>query len=140
MEHHPSDYGDMYEPFEVRPTRLRTIVISIAATGIAAGMMIVAATGFVWSHDWYPVSCCWSPSNAPAGILGDCSEIPTHAVREGPNGYEVTLRPGEHPQVDRPVSFTFPYADAQVSPDGLYHVCLRKTLEPRCFFAGARGS
>jgi hypothetical protein len=97
--------------------------------------MQTAAAALGWE---YPIRCCWGPAN---GRTGDCAMIDDKTVREGPNGYEVTLNPGDHPLVTKEtVSFTVPYADAQDAPDGAYHICLvPSTLKQRCFFAGSRG-
>ena len=79
----------------------------------------------------YPFSCC-------AGF--DCGEIPASAVQERPDGYHVTLQPGQHPMVKAPMSFIWPYARARSAPDGLYHACISAQSKPLCFFAGSRGS
>jgi hypothetical protein len=118
------------------PLRLWLIAIFILAIGcLALAVKAVAheaVSGFV-----YPASCCWGPS---AGRTGDCGEIPNASVREGPNGYELSLVPGDHPKVNAPLKLTVPYGKEQISPDSKYHVCLAPDLSPRCFFAGAHGS
>lgn len=86
----------------------------------------------------YPSRCCWSAANAPAGRLGDCADIPDHAVKVGPDGYVVTLEPGDHPMVMERISYVIPYAETEQSPDGRYHLCISLTMKRRCFFAGAR--
>lgn len=81
----------------------------------------------------YPANCCSGR---------DCAEAPSGSVREGPNGYEVTLLPGQHPMVkDEPHSFVVAYDARQIrdSPDGRFHVCLSPQLRLLCFFAGSRG-
>lgn len=93
---------------------------------------------FAQAHEWYPSRCCWSPQTAPAGRLGDCDAIPTSAVKVGPDGYVVTLNPGDHPMVKEPLTFVFPYDKTETSLDGGYHVCFSSIMKPRCFFAGAR--
>jgi hypothetical protein len=122
--------------------------VLLATALIASAVAVMAWTGQAFPHDalptaaqpkgWaYPFSCCWGPS---AGRQGDCHDIPASAVVEGPNGYEVTLAPGDHPMIKAPMSFAFPYGREQIAPDGLYHVCFAPDLTPRCFFAGAHGS
>lgn len=84
-----------------------------------------APTGWI-----YPSECCSGR---------DCAEIPTSAVKEGPNGYQVTLLPGQHPMIKAaPHSFLVPYGTEKVSPDGLYHACLSPTLRLLCFYAGGK--
>lgn len=115
---------------------MRTVA-SIAAVVALAFIQPVAAHEA--PQGWrYPARCCWSPATAPAGRPGDCDEIPTSSVKVGPDGYVVTLQPGDHPMVKEPITFTFPYDKTETSPDGLYHVCFRADMQPRCFFAGAR--
>lgn len=97
-------------PIEASPATFRRIIIAIAATLIAAGMMIVAATGFVWAHDaptgWqYPISCC-------SGV--DCREVSDEAIIEGPNGYTIAATGETIPMTSRKV---------RPSPDGIYHWC-----------------
>lgn len=139
----PRDYSD-HDPdndfwHDDRQARShRRGLITIWVMGILGALIFAYATmADADAHSWYPVACCWGPS---AGRQGDCAEIPDKSVREGPNGYQVTLAPGDHPMVKQPISFVVPYADAQTSQDGLYHVCFRHDMTARCFFAGARGS
>ncbi len=86
----------------------------------------------------YPTRCCWGPAS---GRTGDCAMIDASTVKEGPDGYHVTLKPGDHPLVTKEtISFVVPYSEAEDAPDGAFHVCLiPSTLKPRCFFAGAKG-
>lgn len=116
--------------------------VAVAAIGIGAAAFVSIFTAPAYPHDalptaaqpqgWsYPFSCC-------AGF--DCREIPASAVQERPDGYHVTLRPGQHPMVKAPMSFVWPYATARSAPDGLYHACISAQSKPLCFFAGARGS
>lgn len=81
------------------------------------------------AHDWYEPACCSDT---------DCAPIPDTAVREGPNGYEVTLQPGQHPMVKAPLSYVVPYDKAKQSPDGKYHACITATGYRPCFYAGGR--
>mgnify|MGYP000290544890 CR=1 FL=1 len=108
--------------------------MAVTAAGVAAFLSIFTADAY--PHDaksgWaYPIACC-------AGF--DCGEIPASTVQERPDGYHVTLQPGQHPMVKAPMSFIWPYARARSAPDGLYHACISAQSKPLCFFAGSRGS
>jgi len=141
------DYPDTPEPWQSEdefhggPCRMSWLTTPLMLIAGLVLILFLAVSG-AWAHTaptgWqYPTSCCWAPAQ---GRVGDCAEIPTDSVKEGPNGYQVTLSPGDHPMVTADVSFIVAYADAQTSPDGLYHVCFRQDMSARCFFAGARGS
>jgi hypothetical protein len=113
--------------------RLFIFQTALALAGAAALVAAMAVKG--WAHQaptgWaYPFECC-------AGI--DCAEIPANAVKETPDGYRVTLSPGEHPMVKAPFAAVVPYASARSAPDGAYHICLSAQLKVLCFFAGSRG-
>lgn len=130
------------------PTTFGMIVKSFVAYLIAAGLVILAlwlAPGDISAraHDApsgipYPARCCWSPEAAPAGRPGDCDEIPTKAVKVGPEGYIVTLSPGDHPMVKAPLRVVVPYEKAEPAQDGMYHICFAYDMSVRCFFAGER--
>lgn len=141
----PRDYSDTPEPWQSEDEfhggpfpRWVTPLILLLCAFVLAYFTMTGAFAHKAPTGWaYPTSCCWAPAQ---GRVGDCAEIPTDSVKEGPNGYQVTLSPGDHPMVTEGVSFIVAYADAQTSPDGLYHVCFRRDMSARCFFAGARGS
>lgn len=116
----------------IRPALILALCLASVIVPWHLGYAHDAPTG--WS---YPTRCCWGPA---AGRTGDCAMIPASSVVEGPDGYSVSLAPGDHPLVKKAVHFTVPYGKAEMSPDGEYHVCLSSIMEPRCFFAGARGS
>lgn len=107
------------------------LLLSLALLSLSAPAM---------GHEWYPRHCCWSPEAAPAGRRGDCDEIPARAVQERKDGYHITLQPGDHPMVSRPLSVIVPYSMEQVAPTGGYHICFNHMMGVRCFFAGSRGS
>jgi hypothetical protein len=119
--------------------RLLAFQTGLALAGAAA--LVAAMTGLGKAHQapsgWtYPIECC-------AGI--DCAEIPAAAVKESPEGYQVTLSAGEHPMVKGPFAAVVPYAAARSAPDGAYHICLGPATaagQPKvlCFFAGPRGA
>ena len=107
---------------------------SFGAVGLGAGFAMLLFGSEVWGHEapsgWaYPLQCC---SNR------DCAEIPASRVKEGPEGYRVTLVPGDHEFVKAQTSWLVPYAEAKNSPDGAYHICISPSMKMLCFFAGAR--
>lgn len=72
----------------------------------------MAATG--WA---YPISCCADY---------DCKEIPSERVQTLPQGYKITLWPGDHEFVTQGIWFLIDYGDKRLkdSPDGYYHICI----------------
>lgn len=80
----------------------------------------------------YALECCHSL---------DCALIPAETVKELPDGYHVTLDPGQHPMLRKHgYSGVVPYETARPSPSGDYHICLSLDGAHRyCFYAGARG-
>lgn len=125
--------------------RRLTQAMQILSGAIMASSVLFSGAG---AHDapataqlpdgWaYPIRCCWGPAT---GRTGDCGMIPASSVVEGPNGFEITLVPGEHPKVTAPLQLTVPYGKEEHSPDGAFHLCLTPDMKARCFFAGARGS
>lgn len=82
----------------------------------------------------YPPGCCNSAATHPTG---DCAPIPEMSVRETPDGYAVTLAPGQHPKLkSKGYSGLIPYRSARPSPDGEYHICLSTDGARRyCFFS-----
>lgn len=69
------------------------------------------------AHEWYDEACCSGH---------DCAPIPAHAVRWTPQGWSVSLLPGEHPMVRRAISRTFPETawNAKPSQDRQWHACV----------------
>jgi len=80
---------------------------------MARSALIVAALAYAlpsmahdapsgWQYDW---QCCQNL---------DCRQISSSLVKEGPNGYVITID-----------NETVPYKDARIknSPDGMYHWC-----------------
>lgn len=84
-----------------------------------------------WEYDPW---CCQS---------SDCHPIVARHVRSTPDGYVVTIQPGEHPMVrDHEVTHTIPYGAPAVRPSGdaEFHICLFPTAETvRCFYTPPRG-
>lgn len=88
--------------------------------------------GWVW-----PRECCNSAATSPTG---DCATIDPSTVREGPDGYHVTLKVGDHPRLKtKGYTAVIPYSVARNSPSGEYGICLGTDGSHRfCFFAGAK--
>lgn len=72
--------------------------------------------------------------------MKDCAPIPASAVSPGPNGWRVTLRPGDHPLVRNQVSHLVPYGTERRAVDGRYHACLFPTEQTlRCIYIPPMG-
>lgn len=94
-----------------------------------AGAATLLATA-ACAHSWYDLACC-------AG--NDCAPIPGSAIRANRAGYNVTIRPGEHPLVkDKPVTGFVLYADARPSQDSDFHACIVGG-ELKCLYAPQGG-
>lgn len=116
------------------------LALAVIALSYAVIVVAVLYAGWIFvgparAHEapsgWvYPAVCC---SNR------DCNMVKADRVKEGPDGYEVTLLPGDHDFVKtKPVSYVIPYDKVKDSPDGAYHICINPALTMLCFFAGAR--
>jgi len=79
---------------------------------VAFGLAAIAT-----AHEWYDSDCCSG---------NDCAPIPTSAVSIGPEGYTVTIGPGDHPLAGGTITKFFRYDSPQVrvSQDGKYHTCV----------------
>lgn len=125
---------DLHHPL---PTTAQTLagIACVAAIVIGVAAFALWLAGSAFAHEaptgWrYPYACCSDR---------DCNMIDADRVREGPDGYEVTLLPGDHDFVkDSPVSYLIPYERTKDSPDGAFHICISPSLKLICFFAGAR--
>lgn len=114
--------------------RIRRTILAAGVAWLAIAIGLALTVERARGHDapsgWsYPPMCC---SNR------DCTEIPAERVKEGPEGYRVTLFPGDHAFVKTQTSFLIPYSEARPSPDGVYHICINEAMRMLCFFAGAR--
>lgn len=109
------------------------LAVSIYAT---AALAHTTATGIA-----YPPSCCNSAATHPNG---DCAPISSANVVARPDGYHVTLKPGQHPKLlTKGYSAIIPYKLARALPvdDGQFHICLSTDGQVRyCFFAPGQGS
>lgn len=93
-----------------------------------------AARAHTADYGWeYPWACCSG---------NDCAQLPEGSVKTTPEGFDITLMPGQHPMVkDKPFRILVPYSDAKPAPNGdpYDHLCLSPQLKFLCMFAGNRG-
>lgn len=64
----------------------------------------------------YPGECCDGQ---------DCAPIPYERVRSTPHGYELTLKPGDHPLITEAMTIFVPRDRAEPSGDRSYHLCYK---------------
>ncbi|MDI1262266.1 MAG: hypothetical protein PS018_03295 [bacterium] len=102
--------------------------------------MIVSTAGAheATSTAGQPLGWAWAPECCGGT---DCAIIPSSAVVEGPDGYRVTLKAGEHPMLStKGYSAVIPYGSERTSPTGEYGICLGVEGAHRfCFYAGGKG-
>jgi hypothetical protein len=69
------------------------------------------------SHHWYDPTCCSEQ---------DCAPVPDAAIEAMGDGYHVTLLPGDHPMIRRPLRTVVPYQDPRInwSQDARQHACV----------------
>lgn len=74
------------------------------------------------SHDapsgWaYSAACC-------SGY--DCAEVKLATVKPTPEGWQITLEPGDHPMIDASFTELVPYKDKRIkeSGDEMFHACI----------------
>jgi hypothetical protein len=127
-------------------------VLSILFLALVVLLVVVSARMlFAQDHDHglYHKACC-SPADVTTGE-GDCDPIPASAVRTVPGGFEVTLRPGDHPNVTREHTWFVTYEDlmvagskmtkVQLSKNEEWHVCLYPNEDTlRCLYIVVGGS
>lgn len=122
-------------------------IVKWTGIGLVGGMIFIAGV-FVGSMK----ACAHEATNTAGQPLGwrwdafccggtDYAIIPSSAVVEGPDGYHVTLKAGEHPMLhSKDYSAVIPYGTEKVSPSGDYGICLGHEGNVRfCFYAGGRG-
>lgn len=127
MEKRPSGAGTIWGD------RMKTLLVSIVIFGLAAAASAhVADSGQV-----YPGFCCNSAADSPTG---DCAPIASSFVKEGPDGYHVSIPAGGHPQLKtQSYSAVIPYNVVKDSDDGQAHICLAYEGTSRfCFFMPPR--
>lgn len=79
----------------------------------------------------YEAFCCNGNEHT-----GDCQMISTKNVRITAQGYEISLKPGEHRLVTKRHEFSVRQSDARRSRDEEYHLCLYPNEDTlRCFYA-----
>lgn len=89
------------------------------------------------AHSWFDPWCCNDR---------DCQPIPDSAVKVTPQGYVITLNPGDHPMLAKETglrTYTVPYANARVSldPEQKFFACIYPDpATMRCFYARPSGS
>ena len=101
----------------------------VMAAVLAVGLLLVFQPWSAWAHSWYDPWCCSGK---------DCAPIPFSAVREIQGGYQITLKPGDHPLVTRVHVFQIEQVKVKRSKDDQYHACLFPTEDRLlCFYAPA---
>lgn len=107
------------------PEILSIVGLSMLAWGLVVLVAILIATSIPASaHEaplgWaYETFCCNGN-----GQHGDCAPVPTSSVKAVDGGYEITLRPGDHPMITSPHTFFKAERETRLSGDEHYHVCL----------------
>lgn len=100
---------------------------AIAAV-LALGLMATPAL----PHDWFDPWCCNGQ---------DCAEIADGRVKVLPDGYEITIRPGDHPMAKTTIVHKVAFKDTRVSKTGKHAACLfPDETVMRCFYAAVGGS
>lgn len=116
-------------------THMKDLITRIALLLLLAGAAFPAVAHEAQTGMVYEPFCCNGDANT-----GDCFQIPSETVKAGPDGYQVTLRPGDHPLVTAPQSWIVPYKDARPATDGAFHACLfPKETDMRCLYAPGQG-
>lgn len=107
--------------------------LSFMAMAAFLGMMLPAHAHTAASGWAYDMSCCSTQ---------DCTAVPDGRVTAGPDGWQVSLQPGDHPFAPDGMSVVVPYADKRnrVSGDDLFHICIgRITRNILCVYAPPMG-
>jgi len=117
------------EPFDAG--FLVLVLLGVAAIAcLVIGLWARPAKAHYAQSGWaYPTRCC-------SGT--DCSEISGRTVHDSPAGYIVTVAPGSHPMwpATKPETLRLivPYAKAEASPDGRWHLCINSAGTLLCFY------
>jgi len=83
---------------------------------ILAAMVAVSAAP-VAAHEWYDPSCCSGQ---------DCAPVEASAIKAEDGNWHVSLDPGSHPLVTKPMSWVVPFDAPKVreSQDDKFHACV----------------
>ncbi len=110
---------------------IRSLFLALLLSAPAWAHEAQSTAGQPLGWNWDPV-CCGSR---------DCAIIPDSAVVEGPDGFHVTLGPGQHPMLTtKGYSAVIPYGSEKTSPTGEYGICLASEGTYRfCFYSGGKG-
>jgi hypothetical protein len=124
----PDDHG-LDEQFDVG-FLVGLILALLACVAFVMWLLTRPVKAHMAQSGWtYPWVCC-------AG--NDCAEISATNIRDSPAGYIVTVTPGAHPmwRADRreALRIVVPYAKAQASPDGRWHLCINGAGALLCFY------
>lgn len=104
---------------------------------LSLALALMAGAPETRAHEWFDPWCCNGR---------DCQPIPDSAVKITPQGYVITLNPGDHPALAKetaPRTYTVPYASARVSldPEQRFYACIYPDPSSmRCFYAKPNGS
>jgi hypothetical protein len=88
-----------------------------AARAARPAILCLALAQGAAAHDWYDPTCCTGQ---------DCAPVPSAAIEGMSDGYHVTLLPGDHPLIRRPLRTVVPYGDPRInwSQDSRPHACV----------------
>jgi hypothetical protein len=104
---------------------------------VAIYIATLAALSYAIAHEapsgWsYPLKCCSSR---------DCQPVSPEFVTITAEGYRFTIPPGYHIAAPNGGVWDVPFARAELSPDGEFHLCISiATLRHLCTFAPSMGS
>jgi hypothetical protein len=89
--------------------------------------------GPVGAHSWYDTYCCNTK---------DCAPVVASTVVVTPDGWRVTLGPGDHPLVTKPIMALVPFTSSKIrrSQDSDFHVCVFPADTVRCLYVPDFGS
>lgn len=109
---------------------LTILLLGVAVICIVFIMSLKVAFAHNAPSGWtYPTRCC-------SGT--DCAEISGRTVHDSPTGYRVAVAPGSHPMwpATKPETLLLivPYAKAEASPDGRWHLCINSAGTLLCFY------
>jgi hypothetical protein len=117
------------------PRVLQVVLLALIVSAICVTIVVIAATP-LRAHSWYDSGCCDSR---------DCAPLPDGAVVATVDGYDITLRAGDHPLVSQDLFIHIPYGDMRILPsqDGRFHGCVFGTpayRQFRCFYVPGAGA